>query len=203
MLHSSSLYFSNIEVLRDHFDKYEGTLPDHIFNRLHQNQKWTPPTHIYVNCWQSDNHESEAMWRLYLSNNEGVAVRSTVGSLRSALPSGSAIRRVRYIEYGDEDLASDTTNVLYRDSYAAMTYKRRAFKHENEIRAMIISHENNSPVKKYDVCLATLVDAVVVAPDMPQWFHDIVADVTRKYCVQYGIDINVERSTLDLSPTPT
>ena len=36
---------------------------------------------VFVNCWHLNEHESAAMWRLYLSGSEGVAIRSSFGDL--------------------------------------------------------------------------------------------------------------------------
>jgi len=36
---------------------------------------------VVVNCWHLSDHESDAMWRLYAPNDEGVAVKSSVGRL--------------------------------------------------------------------------------------------------------------------------
>jgi hypothetical protein len=54
-----------------------------------------------VSCWHENDWESVAMWKLYLSGREGVAVKTKVGRLRRALTMNSenarpSIARVRY-----------------------------------------------------------------------------------------------------------
>lgn len=47
-------------------------------------------------------HQSDAMWRLYCSSGEGMAIRSTIGRLKNALaatPLRVFIADVKYIDY--------------------------------------------------------------------------------------------------------
>jgi hypothetical protein len=48
------------------------------------------PRFLAINCWHMNDHESAAMWKLYLKSNEGIAVQSSYKSLR--IPS-STMRR--------------------------------------------------------------------------------------------------------------
>lgn len=38
---------------------------------------------ITVNCWHRNPHESEAMWRLYSENGKGIAIKTSIDSLKS------------------------------------------------------------------------------------------------------------------------
>src|ERR1700683_2568059 len=40
-----------------------------------------------VNCWQINLNESDAMWRLYLKDNEGVAIQTTAAKMMAAIQS--------------------------------------------------------------------------------------------------------------------
>lgn len=59
---------------------------------------------VYANCWNSSDHESEAMWRLY--SREGIAVQSTyrrlVLSLGTFKDKGIRVQPVTY--RGPEDI---------------------------------------------------------------------------------------------------
>lgn len=41
----------------------------------------------FLSCWRADDHESEAMWRLYANYNKGIAIQSDIRTLVQALPS--------------------------------------------------------------------------------------------------------------------
>jgi hypothetical protein len=43
-----------------------------------------------VNCWHMSEHESAAMWSLYVGLGQGVAIRSTIDRLLRAIPVGDA-----------------------------------------------------------------------------------------------------------------
>ena len=69
---------------------------------------------VRINCWHAAEHESVAMWERYLPERAcGVAVRSTVGSLKAALAhfrlalsygeESILVRRVQYRDYVTDD----------------------------------------------------------------------------------------------------
>ena len=39
-----------------------------------------------INCWHLNDHESAAMWKLYLKSNEGIVIQSTFTNLNTVLP---------------------------------------------------------------------------------------------------------------------
>lgn len=149
-----------------------------------------------VNCWHMNEHESAAMWNLYLKTNEGVAVQTTFGRLRSSLYYGEPINigLVKYVDY--ETATLDQGNVL-----SSIVHKRMSFEHEREVRAVIMrapplgepfSEEFlNSPCN-VSVDLPNLVENIYVAPNAPKWCADLVAAVVKRY----GFDFPVIQSNL-------
>lgn len=43
------------------------------------------PKYVAVNCRHMNEHESAAMWKLYLKSNEGIAVQSSYNKLRDCI----------------------------------------------------------------------------------------------------------------------
>ncbi len=98
-----------------------------------------------VNCWHINTNESDAMWRLYLKTNEGVAIQSTYKRLVGSLDHNEEeffISKIRYIDYDN--------NIWYHpkdypvDGYNLMTpivHKRNSFSHENELRIFQQIHD--------------------------------------------------------------
>ena len=152
----------------------------------------------FVNCWYEEAGESEAMWKLFASQQYGVAIRTTaarlVGSFTERLP--DYFGRVSYVAY-DSHLMPIT-------ELPPVFFKRRAFMHEREVRAVVAPEhrvekaekENRSPGVECAIDPERLIEAVVVSPYNPGWLPDIVQSVLE----QYGIDAAVEKSVLERRP---
>ncbi|MBE3115958.1 hypothetical protein IMZ68_02015 [Candidatus Bathyarchaeota archaeon] len=97
LLDRKALYFTRVDRLED---KFEATLPKHIFDPLFEAQLTEEQRHIVesnkesilwynellkkdtvVNCWHINDYESDAMWKLYLKGEEGVTIQSTYRQL--------------------------------------------------------------------------------------------------------------------------
>lgn len=95
------------------------------------NKQW--PKYIAINCWHMNEHESAAMWKLYLKSNEGIAVQSSYNKLRDCIIDDEQVLvgMVKYLDYEAEHI--DPGNIL-----SAFVYKRKSFEHEREVRALVI-----------------------------------------------------------------
>ena len=152
----------------------------------------------FVNCWYQEAEESEAMWKLFASQQYGVTVRTTaarlVGSFTERLP--DYLGRVAYIAY-DKDHMPVT-------EFPPVFFKRRAFMHEREVRAVVAPQyraektevKNGSVGVEYKVDPERLIEAVVVSPYSPDWLLDVV----RTTLVRFEIDAPVEKSVLERRP---
>ena len=69
-------------------------------NRMEEiNKKW--PKYVAVNCWHENEHESAAMWKLYIKSVEGIAIQSTYSKLKKSFINDEIIfiGKVKYIDY--------------------------------------------------------------------------------------------------------
>lgn len=142
----------------------------------------------FVSCWHANERESEAMWKLYISaKNQGVAIQTTMERLCYSIgKTGFEVGNVNYISYEEPLRVNDVP----------IWYKRTAFKHENEVRAIFKeagSTIGGLPVK---IDLDMLIDKVFVSPSAPIWFSNLVDSVLKKY----GLNKIVEHSKLDENP---
>jgi hypothetical protein len=93
----------------------------------------------YVNCWHVNEQESTAMWKLYASSHQAIAIQSTFSQLNKSLPcnfdeSPIYLGLVNYIDYENERvLKGDIQDLL--DPLKPLAYKRKSFEHERELRA--------------------------------------------------------------------
>jgi hypothetical protein len=58
---------------------------------------------MFISCWYVSDHESAAMWKLYLQSPEGVAIRSDSDTLAGALERSPLTARISMVQYVDYD----------------------------------------------------------------------------------------------------
>jgi hypothetical protein len=210
MLVTGSLFFCRSDLLDDRF---EGSMSRANLLEREEMQTWLPgdlhsrmetqlaaihraePKRTYINSWSMGRHESVALWRLYVGDREGVAIRSSFGRLArsfEAEPRAVHIGAVHYIDYDTDPIPED--NALH-----PFVYKRQSFDFERELRALIQDPEpaDQPPPGVFAACdLATLVSAIRVSPASGRWFAPLVRSVLEKY----GLDVPVEESNLLANP---
>lgn len=220
LLDTQHLYFPRADKLGDPFEGSwprrnvagRNSVPSEIpkeavkgyqraMQRLGETSKaWT--TYVAVSCWHLSEHESAAMWNLYLSSNDGVAVRSTYSNFRRCFTGEESvfIGKVKYIDYEQDVIQS--LNML--SPYA---HKRKSFEHEREVRAVTLNYPDFSdpehggqPLIDHGVAIPVniqrLVTDIYVSPTSPEWFRELVQSVVQRY----GFDFPVIQSDMALQP---
>lgn len=164
------------------------------------------PVFTAVNCWHLNEHDSAAMWELYLPANEGVAIRSTFARLRDSLYKEKdfniCIGEIEYIDYKNE--------LMSREGFVnAFLYKRKSFEHEHELRA-VIQHIPSKKTGKnkgelnfdrplckdginVEVDLNTLIDKIFIPPTSEEWHRELVESIIKK---RYGLMKEVYKSEI-------
>jgi len=133
-----------------------------------------------ISCWYSNSYESEAMWRLYSLNiQNAVSIQTTANHLYLALDRDPYIDigKVKYIDYKKR----------FTHPNGSFWYKRKAFEHEKEVRAVIVDHEGSCAGVYVPVILETLIDAIYISPYAPKWFEEVVKDIMKKYNIEKPI----------------
>jgi hypothetical protein len=114
LIQTRSLFLCRLDLLSD---IYEGSNPRILVERrekllsdmgdvlpqvqaLAQRRKKA----TYVNCWNLSDYESEALWRLYGADGDGIAIRASYRSLVDIIESDDQlfVGRVQYIDYETE-----------------------------------------------------------------------------------------------------
>lgn len=142
----------------------------------------------FVSCWHSNELESEAMWKLYVTaKNQGIAIQTTMERLCTAIGSTDfEVGAVKYISF-EHPLDEDSVPIWY---------KRTAFQHENEIRAIIKKSSSTELGLLVDVDVNRLIEKVYISPSAPEWFACLVENVLKKY----NLNKEVLHSKLDEEP---
>jgi len=211
MLHHQALHFTRVDQLDDPFEgsfprlnvkirptTYKEKMPVKKINLLSEMYR-EYVKHTFINCWHINKYQSAAMWKLYLQSNEGIAIKSTVGSLRTSFIKSKyelSIGQINYIRYS-KDLIPEGPLFPY-------FHKRKSFEHEHELRVVIQDHSRDSqgdiiwsnPRHKsglmIKIDLDNLIDRIIVAPLCPSWQQKLVKPLLEKY----GVNKSVTHSTL-------
>lgn len=226
MLEKKAMFFIRGDMLPDPFEgsfpiptvesrpiRYKSLSAEHL-KRLSHGLKHSRKL-AYINCWHIGDHESAAMWKLYLKSDEGIAIKSTTKRLNECFDSTTDKRlittgRVRYINYDLEQISEG--NLLF-----PFFHKRMSFQHENEYRAVIIhvapefitdkrdekgnaeielTREVKNPGLYVSVSLDTLIDSIYVCPSAEEWFYELIRLVVSRY----ALNKEVKKSDLTRDP---
>lgn len=211
LLDAGGLYFSRSDLLGDPFEGstthgnlalrrefYEDLPPEvgdrmssHLSNALRWSRQWT-----FISSWHMNEFESAAMWSIYASSNEAIAVQSTYARLHNCLPSDVYVGEVQYIDY-------EAKRMPENNMFWPFVHKRKSYEHERELRAIFqdtsppLGQSNLEKGRLVEVSIDDLVEAVYVAPTAPTWFRDLVEAVTAKYGFAHK---SITRSSLDSDP---
>ncbi len=216
LLETNSLFFARADLFPDYF---EGAFTKHDIEKLQKVtnvengikkamlknvtdiQKFFPKTR-FLNCWNINEHESAALWKIYTNNNEGVAIQSTFQKLTDSFQKTDRlvhVGKVKYLDYENESFGLNNV-------FLPFLHKRKSFEYENEIRAIVeeypdelIPEEFEKISKKgiyIEVDLNILIERMYVAPSAQSWFKDLVRSILTKY----GMEKPIVDSTLDQRP---
>lgn len=209
-IHNKTLFFCRGDQFED---KYEGAFTDSIRHAIEQSYQSNNidftyeqfrqrlRERVFINCWHMSPNDSMAMWSIYGKSECSVAITTTVAMLHNAIEEQSldydiAIEKVNYVKYW-RDPKLDL--VPYSKVFA---HKNIAYEFEKEVRVLIdrFDAEFNADIEEkgmsIKVDLKTLLCSIVIAPEAPQWFVNLVGDV----CNFYKVEAPVKRSLLAKEP---
>ncbi|WP_165874957.1 DUF2971 domain-containing protein [Natrarchaeobius oligotrophus] len=222
ILENKKIHFSS--PTDDFDDRYETTLPKAWYEFREEQWKdfgdawdhdpddfWEEKTkqrkqmrdNIYANCWHTNQTESAAMWDLYGESEYTVAIRTTVGDLRTAFDSQDdyaiAIGDVEYVDFDssqDEILEEDLKKIRgvhsgNADSIGLTLLKRKEFSHEKELRCVVLDgavpdwlervrdyspEREISPPIDVPINIDQLINEIRLPPGAGSWFIETVID---------------------------
>lgn len=206
LIESEALYFPRADKLGDPFegsytiralaDRNDG---GKNYSKWYENLKTT----VLINCWHMNEHESEAMWKLYLKSNEGIAVQSTYNRLVESLSRDknyhTQIGVVKYLDYEKDTFTIGNT-------FNAFLIKRKSFEHERELRAITDLSLWNPGTKGADekvdhgkaipIHIATLIERVYLAPYCETWVLNLLEEIMNRY----SLNLRITQSALTSKP---
>jgi len=216
MLEFGALYFSSIAVLAKD-DQWEA-----VFHRQLR-QTWQVHTRVdnldrshqylqeraFVSCWHMNDHESDAMWKLYSHGGNNLVIRSTFSKLCETLNSCAepiSVGEVEYVDHACYDygkLIDSTNSSTILNITPVLLLKRHSYRHERELRAFYYTESPargpETPGIQMFVDLKMLLDDIRVSRRSKPWFRDLIERLMAKYGLE---NVPVRRSDMDDDPKP-
>ena len=166
---------------------------------------------VYGQCWTSG-EETDAMWRIYSHDKQGIKAKTSPRKLLSALSRNTEtyselccfIGRVKYLP--ENDLLTALLQVDWANSTgcgiaASFLYKRTEFAHEKEIRLIYSSLQNLSEsdpdIHQVKVDPFELIDELVLDPRM----DGRIADSCKASITAMGFSGSITQSALYRAPS--
>lgn len=150
LIDQKELYFSRLHEFED---KWEGacSLADPLITGRDPNFMKVAAANFsalpLVSCWHENETESVAMWKLYLSGKEGVAIKTTAESLIRLFSVGRELKLGRVGYWVIDDLQGSPEIFVFEDGQLTGTRiapiekylfrKNPGYAHEQEVRAVI------------------------------------------------------------------
>lgn len=207
LLENEQLFFCNTKRYED---KFEGEMPESFYKNWDENMKeghkylneiLDKKHSCYTNCWNNDEEESYALWKIYTKSETGIAIKSTVGDLKKSLNNDSIkIYKVHYINSFEKLDEHVEPPFEHRNTVASRrvkeVYKLSAYRYENEVRA-IYRDKSEECGKRIDINLRKLINKIYVSPFASERFYDLVKKISHQS--QYSIqDKEIVKSSIKL-----
>jgi hypothetical protein len=210
LIQSRSLYLARLDKLAD---SYEGTITSRTADGINEFFKQIGSTNTYktmsklfqesrqttfVSCWHVNEHESEAMWRLYGLAGGGIAIQTTYSKLVESIEfqHDVYIGLVRYIDYST-DILPDV------NGFSPAMHKRASFMHEREVRLVwywgsIPEHDQAPTHLTMPWNLEAYVEKIYVDPNAPAYYFEAVQAVLKNMAPD--LESRLEWSQMKASP---
>ena len=190
LISSSQLNLARIDQFDD---PWEGSITRGTADAINANWGATAPQSLnyikstltnftkrtFASCWHMNDHESAAMWDLYARRDAGVAIKTSIESLKRSLICQEElfVGQVRYEDYAK--------HVVDMNMYSHILLKRKSFEHERELRVVYFEPqvdgtpalvESATRYKRVPVNLNVLLKSVKIAPTAPAWHLKAISD---------------------------
>jgi hypothetical protein len=213
MLLGRSLFFATLESFEDPF---EGVPPPAVLLAARSNHHpeskdaqrrldaWKAMikrcrASICASCWHAGDEESEAMWKLYGRFEDGLAIVTSLKSIRATFEAHDVAGGL--VDYSGRAFEPGVTE---RDLLQWATTKRPSYKHENEFRLLARRDGAHDGQRDGDAGTGVsvpihpevLVEEVVLSPRMQRW----QVEMFRGLLGRLGFTRPVHASALLMSP---
>lgn len=134
----------------------------------------------FINCWNRSPHESNALWKIYCENSDGVVLQTTYEKLKK-IAGRHSLLPVTYPVPGRNSRTPTHADLV--------TKKRPMFAYEEEVR--IVFHDEHNEVGatrgvRLDFDFERLIESVRVHPEANDSFFDTVQTTVNTYAPNFA-----------------
>jgi len=185
-------------------DPFENALLSSTFMMGEETTTFAAKDAVYGQCWTL-HRETDAMWRIYSHDKDGVRVNTTPRKLLTAMKKHVGndadvkcfIGKVQYAKKNDLTGIFANIDLLKTDGTGiakSLLVKRTEFSHEREMRLIYCAADNDckSDIFSFDIETNKLFDRILFDPRMDESLQDSYIDAVEKL----GCKVDVKRSGL-------
>jgi len=216
ILQRGSLWFSHHSKFKDPYDgRYSEITAEEIRSDYDELGLETPDSideegtlgyDNYVSCWNIKEEQSAALWNMYFEGDVGVAIKTTIGNLKSSVVSEDDL---------DHDFNFMSGKVKYcsmenepRGYYGPIFSKRPMFDFENEYRMVFTASHSQHEGRSEDqstlssngipvpVDVELLIDEVYISPRSGGYVESVVENLRD----ESEFDFDIRQSSLFTHP---
>ena len=137
----------------------------------------------FVSCWNMSPHESNALWKIYCRNADGVALQTTHEKLQ-LIKGQHSLHSVTYPIPGQNRRTPTHVDLV--------TKKRPMFSYEDEVRIVFYDNQNKTGATKgvrLDFDFEHLIESVRVHPEADESFFRVVQNIVETYANDFTGDV--------------
>lgn len=173
LVESKSIYISKVSSWDDPWEGVLSRIPHYDENGKLLKTLGSSLDYMYGQCW-SLTPESDALWRIYSPNKEGILIKTKITNLYKI--EGYTRAYIGKVLYYNNLKTIDLRSLNHFEGYLL---KRDSFQHENEVRLLIDYNDIKDKKEKLDyielkVNVSDFIEEVIVDPRASIWFYKMV-----------------------------
>lgn len=180
----------------------------------------------FINCWHANNNENAAMWKIYASNKNGIAIKSTIKDLNKGIKNkkeyGVIISDIQYLDYNAvannfdytnyikdiRDLAEQENcnginkiniyNKLEKYYNSLIRTKKQEYTYENEIRVVspFVNDNNKDCIKDYGKFIKVDLETLISEIIISPCAEELYVDLVKDVSRKYNLKCKISKSKL-------
>lgn len=162
----------------------------------------------YGQCWTFNDNETDALWRIYSPNKDGIRIKTTLQKLwDSFFKLTDPTAMVSYFIAGVNYFSEDEIRKYFQDEFKGrdildstgkvfayfLSLKRMEFAHEKELRLIYSTDNHMNPLYKYTVDPNSLIEEVLFDPRMGYAYFKLIESALK---TKYGFNGVIKKSRL-------
>lgn len=198
-IEKNQIYLTKMESLEDTWEIPLKDLP--IKSKDNELKYFEFPyfQNMFTHCWSLEGN-SDALWRIYSKEKEGILIETTVKKFKLIKGIKKAVL-APVIYYNDLEFVLNKIKEIppYDTFFGSSFLKRNAFKHEKEVRLVTLNEEGYIDYKReecahinFGLDSKEFIENIIIDPRADDWYVDTI----KSYCLRVGLSCIPKKSDL-------